>query len=286
MVLRYILRNWLHNAAKEKVREKMAEAARRQTEPSEQARQPEPEDCHIGVIFALRIESGGFEDRLDGMTTTTRGHGFVVRRGRLKDRRIAVVVCGAGRESAAAATEALIAGHRPEWVLSAGFAGGLDPKLARSDILMVDRLVDTSGQRLSVDLRVDPESLAAMPGVHVGQLLTADRIIRLPDEKRALGQEHDAAAVDMETFAVAEVCRDQHVRFLAVRVINDAVDDELPRDVENLLDQKSHAGRLGAAAGAIWRRPASAKDMWNLRESALAASERLGKFLVGMLEQL
>ena len=90
----------------------------------------------------------------------------------------------------------------------------------------------------------------------------------------------------MESFAVAEVCRARHVRFLAVRVINDAVDDELPRDVEHLLDQKTHAGRFGAVTGAVWRRPGSVKDLWKLRERATSASTRLGKFLVGMMEQL
>ncbi len=116
--------------------------------------------------------------------------------------------------------------------------------------------------------------------------MTADRVIRLPDEKQALGQQHDAMAVDMETFAVAEVCQRREVRFLAVRVINDTVDEELPVDVEHLLEQKTMPGKLGAATGAIWRRPSSLKDMYQLRENALVASERLAKFLDGMVKQL
>ena len=214
------------------------------------------------------------------MSSRTRGQGG------LAGRQVALVLSGAGPQNAAKATEALISGHRPPWVLSAGFAGGLSPELKRHDILMVDHLVDTSGNQLSIDLKVDPASLAAVPGVHVGRLLTADRVIRLPDQKRALFQQYAALAVDMESYAVAEVCRRRRVRFLAVRVINDAVDDELPADVENLLAQKTRAARLGAAASAIWRRPSSVKDMFKLKEHALLASDRLAKFLSGIVEQL
>ena len=83
----------------------------------------------------------------------------------------------------------------------------------------------------------------------------------------------------METFAVAEVCRHRGVPFSAIRVINDTADEVLPPDVEHLLSQKPGAAQWGAALGSVWRRPASAKDMYQLRENALIASGRLAKFL-------
>jgi len=290
MVFHNFLRSWLYSTAKQKAREAVFEAAQEQAKAAAkkaQTPQPEqqPEPCHLGVVFALGIEAGGLEDLLEDKNST-RGHGFVVRRGKLAGRHLTLIVSGAGRQSAAKATEALIAGHRPQWVLSAGFAGGLKPELKPRDVLMVDRLADIAGGQLTLDLKVDPAALAKTPGVHVGRLLTADRVIRLPDEKRSLGRRYDAAAVDMETFAVAEVCRHRQTRFLAIRVINDAVDDELPPDVERLLAQKTRAARFGAAAGAVWRRPSSFKDMYQLRENALLASERLAKFIAAIIEQL
>jgi len=281
MFLRHLLQSWLHHAAGKKVQE----AARQQF--SEKAGQDEEEakPCDLGAVFALAIESGGLEDLLDD-ATTTRGHGFVVRQGKLRDRQVALIRSGAGRQAAARATEALIEGHRPGLVLSAGFAGGLNSDLKRHDILMVDHVVDPAGEQFSIDLKVDPTSLSQVSGVHVGRLLTVDNVIRLPDEKRSLGRRYNALAVDMETFAVAEVCRRRQVRLLAVRVINDTVDEELPPDVERLLTQKTGPARLGAAAGAAWRRPASIKDMWKLKENALLASDRLARFVTQMIEQL
>jgi len=277
MVLRQLLHAWVRTTAERKVREKFAEQA-----PAGGDEQPR---CDVAVILALASEAGGLEERLTD-PVVIRGHGIVVRRGRLEDRLLAVVRSGAGRDAAASATEAVIRGHQPGWVISAGFAGGLDPKLERGDVLMADHLVDTAGEQLDIDLTVDPTELAKTPGVHVGRLLTADRIIRTPDEKRSLGEKHAAVAVDMETFAVAQVCRGAKVRLMAVRVISDAADDELPPDVEHLLKQATAPGKIGAAAGAVFRRPGSLKDMLQLKETALAASERLAKFLVGMIGQM
>lgn len=286
MVLRYFFHNWLRGEAERKIREKVVRAAQEQVrDAAEKPEGEQSEACRLGVVFALGIESGGLEDLLEGVVST-RGHGFVVRRGRLKGRQLALILSGAGRRSAARATEALIAGHKPQWVISAGFAGGLSGELKRQDVLVVDHLVDTAGNQLAIDPEFDQAALAGARNVHVGRLLTADRVIRLPDEKRALARQYGALAVDMESLAVAEVCRRREVGFLGVRVINDAVDDELPRDVEKLLAQKTLAAQFGAAAGAILSRPGSIKDMYRLKENALLASDRLGKFLAGMIEQL
>ena len=290
-MFRHLLRGWFQRAAREKLREKVVEAARHKVdeatcgdvEAEQGAGQRAP--CDVGVVFALGIESGGLEDLLE-KAVTIRGHGFVARRGRLHGRNVVVIRSGPGRQAAARATEALIDGHHSEWIISSGFAGGLSAELARHDILMADTIVECGGDRLSIDLRVDPESLRRTPGVHVGPLLTGDRVVRLPGEKRELGKKHQALAVDMETYAVADVCRRRQSRFLAVRVIGDAVDEELAPEVRGLLKQQSPAAKLGAVLGAVWRRPSSVKDMVRLRENALVASDRLAKFLAATIDQL
>jgi adenosylhomocysteine nucleosidase len=287
MVLRYLLRNWLQQAAQQKIRETVSEAARRGISPeaAQSETSAEPQRCDIGAVFALSIESGGLEDLLGGLVTT-KGHGFTAKQGNLQGRKVVLLEAGAGLKSAAAATELLIAGHQPQWVISAGFAGGLSPNLKRHDILMADSLVDEAGNGLTIDLKVDPASLSQSRGVHVGRLLTVDRIVRLPSEKQKLGQTTQALAVDMESFAVAEVCRRHQVRFLAVRVISDPHDEQLPHDIERLVRQTTSLSRLGAAVGTVWQRPGSIKDMYQLRESSLIATDRLAKFLAGTIQQL
>jgi adenosylhomocysteine nucleosidase len=284
---RSLLQSWIEQQARAKIYEKLAEKS---GQPGEQvseetglASPPPPAD--VGLVFALAIEAGGLEDLLESVVVT-RAPSLVVRQGTLKTRSIVIVESGMGREAATRGTEALVAGHRPAWVISAGFAGALVPQLARNDIVMVDSVVDMSGQRLSLDLKVSPEALAGLRGVHVGRLLTVDQIIAKPEEKRALAEAHGAIAVDMESSAVAEVCRQQKIKFMAVRVISDTLDEELPPEISQLAQQTSFAGKLGAVTGALWRRPSSVKDMLKLKEQALLATDRLAKFLVGVIEQL
>ena len=284
-----LLRNWLLGQARQKMREAATQAASDaagQARPAEKQAPPtqKPPVCNVGLVFALSVEAGGLVDRLSG-AIRTEGSGFVAREGGLDGRRIVIVESGVGRERAARATEAVILGHKPRWIVSAGFAGALDERLGRGDILMADAIVDPKDRQLAIDFKLQSES-AASSHLHVGRLLTVDRVIRDPAQKRDLGKRHGALAVDMESMAVAEVCRSEKVRFLSVRVIVDAVDQALPRDIDLLVKKKSTAGRLGAAAGAILRRPSSIKDMWQLKEDALVASERLAKFLVGVLGQL
>ncbi len=279
MFLRPLLQTWLHNAAKAKVRKVVLEAAGGQFAQTASVPPAEgPKPCHLGMVFALGIEWGCFEDLLQGVVTI-RGNGCVVREGGLNGRRVVLVLSGPSRKNAAHAAEVLIDGHQPPRVISAGFAGGLSPELKRNDILITDRLLTTEGGAISVDLPAGLLAAQTQPGVHRGPLLTADRVVRLPRERKSLFQRYGALAVDMETFAVAEVCLRRHVPFSSIRVINDTADEALPHDIEHLLAQKTGVAQLGAAVGAIWRRPASVKDMYQLRENALVASGRLAKFL-------
>jgi adenosylhomocysteine nucleosidase len=286
------LRNWLMGQARERLRTAAAEAAHAQTQqanPKSAAEQgpPEPKHdvCHVGVVFALGIEAGGLLDRLKGVVAT-HGAGFVAREGGLEGKRIVVVESGVGKEPAARAAEALILGHRPRWLISAGYAGALDKRLERGDILLANQIVDAAGRSFEIDFKLAPEVVASTKHLHVGRLLTVDHVIEDPREKQALGATHAALAADMETIAVAEVCRNEKTRFLAVRVVSDTADQSLPRDIDYLVRRRTAASRLGAAAGAILRRPGSIKDMWQLKEDALVASDRLAAFLGGIIGQL
>jgi adenosylhomocysteine nucleosidase len=284
MPFRSLLQAWLANAAKAKMREAVVQTAQQQLTDAAAAPSASVElkPCDVGIVFALGIESGCLEDRLEGCVTI-RGHDFVAREGGLKGRRVVLALSGAGRARAAHVAEVLIDGHRPRCVISAGFAGGLSPQLKRNDILLANRVMLAEGGGLPLQWPANVAALAERPDIHVGTLLSVDQLVRLPRQKRLLNERHGAMAVDMETFAVAEVCRRREVPFVAVRVIHDAADDALPDDVEHLLVQKTGAARLGAAVGAIMRRPGSVKDMYQLRENALVASDRLARFVAGVI---
>jgi adenosylhomocysteine nucleosidase len=304
MLLRWIVDQYLRDAAQNKLREVVSDIAapKGPTAPPPQAIEPHSKTrtlpvvadgatpaqflpCHTAFIFALGIESGGLTDLLTGAETSQHPHG-VERAGKLGSREVAIIESGVGQRAAARATAEAIKFYQPKWVISAGFAGGMHESLRRGHILMADAITNLAGEQIATNLPLDPATLAASKGLHFGRLLTVDSIIRHPAERHRLAAEHSALACDMETYAVAAACRERNTQFLSVRIISDAVDDELPPEIEHLLKQRSLAGKLGAAAGALFKRLGAAKDLWKLREDALKASDRLAKFLAGVVAQL
>lgn len=304
MWLRWLVHSWVRQHAQQTLTELVAEAVR-----GEPVRRPQPprrsspddgtsEDeaatmrseaerppVSKAFLFALELEAAGFLERLREVRRV-RGAAFTAHDGFLGDERVVIAETGVGLQAARQAAAELIDVYGPRWVISAGFAGGLATPVRRGHFVMADTIVAEDGRELSTGLKVPAESLAAQPSLHAGRLVTVDRLVREASDKRDLHQRFGATACDMESWSVAEACRDRKVRFVSVRVISDAVDDVLPREIENLLGQKSLAGKMGAVAGALLNRPSSVKDMWNLYEEAQRGSARLGKFLTGVAQQL
>lgn len=240
---------------------------------------------HTALLFALRIEAAGVLDAALDLYTT-RNATFVEHVGPWQGKQVCIAEIGTGAKHAAAAAADVIAVHRPAWVISAGFAGGLVEELPRGHLLMADSILSAHGEELSVGFQLSAEALAQTPKLHVGRLVTVDRIVKTSSAKRDLAAATGAIACDMETALVAEACRAARTRFLSVRIISDAVDDELPPEIERLMQSKTLARQMGAAAGAIFRRPSAVKDLWRLREDAIRYSDRLAKFLAGVVPQL
>jgi adenosylhomocysteine nucleosidase len=215
--------------------------------------------------------------------TTTRVGGFTEHAGTLRGKEAVVIETGVGGQAAAAAVSNVIDFHEPKWVISAGFAGALTADARRGQIVMAREVIRGNEPPLSVGLTIDPSHT---PGLHVGRLLTVDKLIRTRQAKESLAQAHQAVACDMESYSIADVCRQKNVRFLSVRIISDGLDDELPKEVERLMTQKTMAGKLGAAARAFLQRPGSALDLLKLQDEALKASDKLAKFLAGVVAQL
>lgn len=287
MLLRWLVNQYLQDGAQGKVRQVVGDFVRtataRPTTDQPATDQPATDflPTDIAFLFALGIEAGGLVDLLKGVQTARQPHG-IEHAGKLAGREVVIVESGVGSKAATRATAEAIKFYQPRWVVSAGFAGALDENLRRGHILMADEVANPTGERLAVGMKLE----TAGKGLHVGRLLTVGDIVRRPADRRRLAAEHGALACDMETFGVARACAERGVRLLSVRIISDALDDELPSEVENLLEQKTLAAKLGAAAGAVLKRFSAAKDLWQLREDALKASDRLAKFLAGIVSQL
>ncbi len=234
---------------------------------------PPPEPADVGIVAALPIEVAPLIARLhDTRKYSSERHTII--EGLCGPKLVTLIVTGPGRKAARRGTELLLAGHRPRWVVSAGFAGALDPALGRNEVLLPDEVLDPDGNLARVGLEVHEE--VSGPRIRAGRLATVDEIVRTVAEKAELRERTGAVAVDMETAAVARVCADRGVRFLGLRIISDVADVDLPPEILTILGP-SGGYRVGAALGAIWKRPGSLKDLFRLREHALEAARKLGE---------
>ncbi|MFO0949690.1 MAG: nucleoside phosphorylase, partial [Isosphaeraceae bacterium] len=245
---------------------------------------PPPLACDVGIVAALPIEVGFLIDRLKDVRRYS-GAAHEVIEGEAMGKVIAVLVGGPGRNAARTATELLLDGHHPRWIISAGFGGALDPLLRCQDAVFPNEICDPEGNRLQVDVRVDFAEQDQGPRVVTGRLVTVDAIARTPSEKAALRDRHGADVVDMETSAVAAVCAQRRVRFLSIRVISDEATAELPIEVATLMNRKG-ARLAGSALRAIWNRPSSLKDFWALHSTAQESADRLADVTLAAIAHL
>ena len=257
----------------------------------------------IVISFALPEEAGGLLDRMEQIRSVRCAH-FVEHTGRLAKHDLVVLTTGVGPELATSAAKAALELYRPIWWIASGFAGGLVPDLPPEQIVLADRLHDLESA-VTLDLSLPPstDNLAeqspcstagstaiplptASAAKRIGSIVSVPKLLTKPALKRQLGQEIGAMACDMETFAIARQCQTRGAKIICARIISDAVDEEIPDIAATIARHETWAGRLGAAAGAIWRRPASGKELWALRERAIVCSDRLARYLEQLVSQL
>jgi len=140
--------------------------------------------------------------------------------------RYAIVVCGGiGAESARRAAEAVIARDSPELLISAGVAGALVSDLAVGDTIFPSTVIDSQdGSRHET----------AIPNAPVGNTAVGRTIlITYPEvatvaQKQQLAKSYGAHAVDMEAAAIARAAQTHNLPFVAVKVISDDLNFEIP----------------------------------------------------------
>jgi len=152
-------------------------------------------------------------------------------------RRLGVALAGGGTPDGARRAAWALVDAGATALLSFGLAGGLDPALAAGD-LVIPALIICDGRSFTTDpaiLRCDAAgTLAAEPAV-----------VATVAAKAALWARTGAAAVDLESGAVAEVAAERGLPFAVLRAICDPAGRNLPPTALTALDAR------GAVAG--WR---------------------------------
>ena len=167
-------------------------------------------------------------------------------------------------------------------LMSFGLAGGLDPSLRAGD-LIVPSAVLSHGQ----EYICDPGLTASLNGRSVQVLWAAEAPVASATEKQRLWRDEGAAAVDLESGAVAEAAAAAGLPFAVLRAICDPATRDLPRAAVVALDNSGRISQMKMAETLI-RHPqdlfglaALARDALRARRALVGGAESLRRLAAG-----
>jgi adenosylhomocysteine nucleosidase len=170
---------------------------------------------------------------------------------------------GAARQARAAIE------HGATALISFGLAGGLDPALPAGaairprTVLWRDKM-----------FQADAGLLAALGGANCDLLLAGDGIVAEASEKSQLFQRFGAAAIDLESGAVAEIADEYNVPFAVLRAVCDTATRSLPPAALMALDSDGAIGFL-RVTGSVIAHPAQIASLLALAQDAYKARKTL-----------
>lgn len=133
-------------------------------------------------------------------------------------------------------------------IISTGFCGALDESLKVGDIV--------TGRAI----------------------LSMDRVAVTAEEKRALREKTGAAAVEMESAAVAAKAEQWGVEFRCIRVVSDAATEDLPLDFNLYRDADGRFSRVRIALAALARPFSRIPALLRLDRNTKIAARSLGDY--------
>ena len=161
----------------------------------------------IAITFALRAESAQLAAQLHEK--------------KINDRPIVIWHTGVGQKHCLLRMNEFLKSEPPDYLISSGFAGGVDADLQVGDLILAENFSDRQ-------LLAKAEQILTAYKVKPVKLFTSATIIDSIADRNEIAHANNAAAVDMETAVVADVCATHGVRMLSLRVITDSVQDPLP----------------------------------------------------------
>lgn len=163
-------------------------------------------------------------------------------KGDLDGKSILFARTGVGVRRARNGTIYVIQKFKPELIISAGLGGALRDGLRVGDIIVGEWVLSLKrNEKKRLFCEINRLSMDFMKG----GLLTEDRFLHDPDEKRRLYRQTGALSVDMETWGVVEAADDYGAPVISVRSISDDSKVELP-DMRHFYSSSGELRKLNA----------------------------------------
>lgn len=153
---------------------------------------------------------------------------------------------------------------RPAWVISTGFAGGLNPHFSSGTVGADSDPAFPFVDRLPL-VRIQPVHFHLSP-----------RILTTQQEKAAAYQETGADAVEMESAVICDHCRHQGIPSATIRVILDPATQDLPLNFNAIMNERFQI-RPFRLAVQLLRHPGKITELGKFHAQVRAAAAQLGQ---------
>lgn len=219
---------------------------------------------------------------------------FKICRGMIGDRAITILQCGIGARGFAGWLANHLVENPYDALVVVGLCGGLDPRLKTGDAVVYDCCLDARdsieqptpngsaiqhphGQTDLVRILLDALRETALRSFY-GSGITVSRVVINAQDKLWLGQQHQALAVDMESFDILQIAAEQGVPAAVIRVISDEAEHDLP-DFNFAAETDGTVNPRRMATAMLQRPVASARFLRNLKQ-VLAALRKVLEVVV------
>jgi nucleoside phosphorylase len=200
---------------------------------------------------------------------------------RVGESNVRVVVTGMGPRTAKQAASRAMQQSTDACVVC-GLAGALQKGFERGEIVVAAQVREAESQRL---LKSDARLLARAlrNGAQPIELCTASYLVSTAEGKRRMAPLGDA--VDMESFVVMEQAAERGIPAVAIRAIDDLVNENLPADLVRVVDSRGEINCWRGAMTALkapQRLPSLIRFGWQSQRAAKGLARFLDQFVVSL----
>ena len=235
----------------------------------------------IAVTFALPAESSAFIRLLKGVKRDgALLLGNIERRTPNAEHRrlqLCVLHTGVGKTKCAERVKNFLNIKKPELLIASGFCGGTNDELQPGDLVIAENGTDPGLLQKAREI---------LPGAIVGKIHSADRVIDPAADRYAIGREHGAIAVDMETETIGRFCAVESIPMLALRVVSDAPAAPFPAPPNVLFDIQKQRTDFSLLLSYIAHNPVSALRLAQFLKQIARAKTKLADALCAVLAAL
>jgi nucleoside phosphorylase len=235
----------------------------------------------IAVTFALPAESSAFVRSLKGVKRdgALLSGNIEYRTPNVEHRalQLCVLHTGVGKTKCAERVENFLRTKKPELFIASGFCGATNDELQPGDLVIAGNASEPDRLQKAREILSDAK---------VGKIHSADRVVDPAADRYAIGREHGAIAVDMETETIARLCAAESIPMLALRVVSDSPAAPFPAPPNVLFDIQKQRINFSLLLSYIARNPVSALHLVQFSKQIACAKTKLADALIALLQRL